>query len=178
VKIWSFLGEILPLAAFFLANHFYGLLIAGVSSVLMGLAVLTVVWFQEDRVSPFVIFSLFVAGLMTSAAVWLQDDLYIKLEATFFNAAFSLVLLGGVAMGRNTMKDFFAAQFSLTDDTWRSLTLRWGFFFAGLALANEIAWRGLSGDAWVLFKVFVVPPVTLIFALSQLPMTRRGTVDV
>jgi intracellular septation protein len=178
VKIWSFLGETLPLAAFFIANFFYGLLVAGGASVLMGVVVLVVIWVQNGRVSPFVIFSLFVAILMTTAAVWLQDDLFIKLEATLFNAAFSLVLLGGVALGRNTMKDFFAAQFNLTDDTWRALTLRWGFFFACLALANEFVWRSLSVDGWVLFKVFVVPPITLIFALSQLPMTRRGTVDV
>jgi len=178
MKIWSFLGEVLPLVAFFVANLLYGLLFAAVASVLMGIAVLFVIWVQQGRVSPFVIFSLFIAVMMTAAAVWLQNDLFIKLKATLFNAAFSLVLLGGVYFGRNTMKDFFAAQFDLTDDTWRSLTIRWGIFFATLAVANEVAWRNLPVDAWVLFKVFVVPPATMIFALSQLPTTRRGTQSV
>ena len=178
MRLWSLLAEMLPLAAFFIVNFLFGLLVAGLASVLTGLVVFCVVWVLQGRVSPFVIFSLFIATLMTAAAVWLQDDLFIKLEATLFNAAFSLVLLGGAALGRNTMKDFFANQFDLNEETWRRLTLRWGFFFAFLALANEIAWRNLPPDAWVMFKVFAVPLATLIFALSQLPTTRRGNLDV
>ena len=178
MKIWSFLGEVLPLAAFFVVNSLYGLLGAAVASVMMGMAVLLVIWVRQSRVSPFVIFSLFIAIMMTVAAVWLQNDLFIKLEATLFNAAFSLVLLGGVSCGRHTMKDFFAAQFDLTDDTWRTLTIRWGIFFAMLAVANEVAWRNLPVDGWVMFKVFGVPPATLMFALSQLATTRRGTLGV
>jgi intracellular septation protein len=52
--------------------------------------------------------------------------------------------------------------------------LRWGLFFAAATVANEVAWRALSDDAWVLFRVFIMAPATGLFMLAQLPITLRG----
>ena len=75
------------------------------------------------------------------------------------------------------MKLFFGAQFSLNEDTWRLLSLRWGLFFLGLVIANEIAWRTLDDDGWVTFKVLFVAPATGLFMLAQLPATLRGRIE-
>ena len=74
------------------------------------------------------------------------------------------------------MRAFFGSQFRLTERTWRLLSLRWGIFLAALAIGNEIAWRNLTDDGWVVVKVFVIPSLTTLFALSQLPLTLRGRV--
>ena len=87
---------------------------------------------------------------------------------------FAITLLCGQAMGVSVMRAFFGAQFNLSERTWRLLSLRWGVFFAVLAVGNEIAWRSLSDDGWVAVKVFVFAPLTGLFALSQLPLTLRG----
>jgi intracellular septation protein len=87
---------------------------------------------------------------------------------------FSAVLLGGLLTGRAMMRLFFAGQFSLTDDTWRRLSLRWGCFFLVLAIANEIVWRGFDEAEWVFYKTFIAAPASALFMLAQLPLTLRG----
>ena len=47
-------------------------------------------------------------------------------------------------------------------------------FFLIAGTANEIAWRQLSDDDWVTFRVFVMAPATGLFMLAQLPLTLYG----
>ncbi|HSM19238.1 MAG TPA: septation protein IspZ, partial [Hyphomicrobiales bacterium] len=55
---------------------------------------------------------------------------------------------------------------------WHKLTLRWTIFFLALAVLNEIVWRNFSTDSWVAFKVFGFLPLTLVFALAQVPLIQ------
>ena len=48
-------------------------------------------------------------------------------------------------------------------------------FFIFLALLNEIVWRTQSTEFWVSFKVFGILPITLIFALLQLPLITKDS---
>ena len=56
---------------------------------------------------------------------------------------------------------------------WRKLTLRWGLFFFLLAGINELVWRTQTTDFWVSFKVFGTMPITIIFALAQIPLIMK-----
>jgi len=60
----------------------------------------------------------------------------------------------------------------MTDQGWRSLTIRWGIFFLCVAVVNEVVWRSVSTDTWVNFKVALLP-ITLVFALAQAPMMTK-----
>ena len=55
------------------------------------------------------------------------------------------------------------------------LTIRWSSFFIFLALLNEIVWRTQSTEFWVSFKVFGILPITLIFAVLQLPLITKDS---
>ena len=61
----------------------------------------------------------------------------------------------GILKKKAMMKQFFGSQFSLNDETWYKLSLRWGLFFLFLTIVNEISWRFLETDDWVFIKVFV-----------------------
>ena len=65
--------------------------------------------------------------------------------------------------------------FVLQDKTWKKLTVRWSAFFILLAILNELVWRTQSTDFWVSFKVFGILPLTLIFALLQLPLITKDS---
>src|SRR4249919_3452648 len=41
------------------------------------------------------------------------------------------------------------------------------------AILNELIWRTQSTDFWVNFKVFGVTPLTMIFAIAQMPLIKR-----
>ena len=62
-----------------------------------------------------------------------------------------MVLFGGLLFGRSLIGYVFDAAFHLTDEGWRKLTVRWGLFFLGSAILNEIVWRSVSTDWWVAF---------------------------
>src|SRR5258708_18106722 len=53
------------------------------------------------------------------------------------------------------------------------LTKRWALFFFAMAILNEIIWRTQSTDFWVAFKAFGVIPLTMGFAITQMPLTKR-----
>jgi len=97
----------------------------------------------------------------------LQDELFIKMKPTIVNAAFALILLGGLLFGRPLLKYPFGQAFHLTERGWTILTWRWAFFFLFLAVLNEIVWRFFSTDFWVAFKVFGIMPLTVVFAIMQ-----------
>jgi intracellular septation protein len=103
----------------------------------------------------------------------LHNDLFIKLKPTIIYVLFGGVLIGGLAFGKSLLGVVFDQMFNLTDEGWRKLTLRWAFFFLGLAVLNEIVWRTQSTDVWVSFKAFGVLPLTFIFAAFQYPLLQR-----
>lgn len=176
MKLGAFFVEILPLLAFFVGYQYFGLISAAALSVGIGAVVMALAWLRERRLATFPLFSLAMSAAFTVAAWVLGDGIFIKIQPTIFNGLFSLVLLGGLMTGRAMMRLFFEEQFSLTADTWRRLSFRWGCFFLLLAVANEIVWRGFSEADWVFYKTFVAAPASALFMLAQLPLTLRGRI--
>ena len=106
----------------------------------------------------------------------LQNETFIKMKPTLVYVLFAVTLLGGLAFKKPLLGMVFDSVFNLTDEGWRKLTLRWGVFFAVMAVLNEIIWRNFSTDAWVNFKVFGFLPLTMIFAAMQFPLLQKYSV--
>ncbi|WP_457089154.1 septation protein A [Microvirga sp. P5_D2] len=103
----------------------------------------------------------------------LKDDTFLKLKPTIVNGLFGIALLGGLYFRKPLLQIVLDSVFELTDEGWRKLTLRWALFFLALAAINEIVWRTQTTDFWVSFKVFGIMPLTVAFALSQMPLILR-----
>ena len=174
IRFMSMFSEIAPLAAFFLVNQAYGLYAAAVAAIGASALLVAVTWLLEKRLARFAIFATSIAALLTLAAILAEEKTYIKIQPSLFSGAFAAVLLIGRLRGRAMMKVFFQAQFDLPEKVWHSLSLRWGLFFLAATLANEMAWRVLSDDDWVTFRVLIMAPATGLFMMAQLPITLRG----
>jgi intracellular septation protein len=109
--------------------------------------------------------------------LWLHDDLFIKLKPTIVNTLFGTVLLGGLLFGKPLLPYVLDSVFQLDAEGWRKLTLRWGVFFFVLAAINEIVWRSFSTDFWVAFKVWGTVPLTMAFAVSQVGLLQRHSLN-
>lgn len=105
--------------------------------------------------------------------LYLQDEQFIKMKPTIVNSIFSALLFAGLITNRIFLKIVFGDVMKLTETGWRKLTVRWGLFFAFLALANEVVWRLYSTDTWVTFKVFGIMPLTMLFAMSQIGLLKK-----
>ena len=174
MRLLSMFSEIAPLLVFFAVNEAYGLYAAAAAAVAASAALIGVTWVLEKRLARFALFATSIAALLTLAAILAEEKTFIKIQPSLFSGAFAAVLLIGRLRGRAMMQVFFHAQFDLSERVWFALSLRWGLFFLAATLANEIAWRGLSDDQWVVFRVFGMAPATGLFMLAQLPITIRG----
>ena len=103
----------------------------------------------------------------------LQDELFIKLKPTVVNTLFGVSLLAGLYWRKPLLAIVLDSMLDLTETGWRKLTLRWALFFFVLAALNEIVWRSQTTDVWVKFKVFGIMPLTIAFALAQMPLILR-----
>ncbi|GAA3248037.1 hypothetical protein GCM10020258_01030 [Sphingomonas yabuuchiae] len=61
----------------------------------------------------------------------------------------------------------------LTELGWRKLTRNWACFFAFMAVLNEAVWRNSTWDFWVGFKLWGAMPLTIAFAIANIPMLLR-----
>ncbi|MEL0151073.1 MAG: septation protein IspZ, partial [Rhodobiaceae bacterium] len=174
IRFISMFSEIAPLAAFFLVHQAYGLYAAAVAAIAASTLLVAVTWVLEKRLARFAVFATSIAALLTLAAIMAEEKTYIKIQPSLFSGAFAAVLLIGRLRGRAMMKVFFQAQFDLPEKVWNSLSLRWGLFFLAATMANEIAWRALSDDDWVSFRVLIMAPAIGLFMMAQLPITLRG----
>jgi intracellular septation protein len=108
-----------------------------------------------------------------SLTFFLQDETFIKLKVTILYALFGSALLGALRFDKLLLPAVFDSAFHLDDAGWRKLTIRWSLFFFFLAGVNEIVRRSVETDVWVNFKVFGILPLTLLFALAQIPLMLR-----
>ncbi len=138
---------------------------------------LTASWLLTRHLAVMPLITGIVVLVMGGLTLWLQDDTFIKIKPTIVNVFFGVALLAGLAFGKSLLAYVFDAAFALDSEGWKKLTFRWGFFFLFLALLNEIVWRTQSTDFWVAFKVWGTMPLTMVFALCQLPLMQRHMVD-
>jgi intracellular septation protein len=162
-----------PLVAFFAAYMAYGLMPA--TGVLLGTTVIALgLSLVFTKKLPWMsIVTAVVVGIFGGLTLWFNDDTFIKMKPTVVQALFSIVLLGGLALGRPLLRLVLGAAWPMDETGWRRLTLRYGLFFAAMAGLNELVWRTQSTDFWVAFKVFGLMGLTLLFALSQAPLMSR-----
>jgi len=165
--------EMGPLVVFFLANAKFGIFPATAALMASMVIALALSWILTRHIP--------VMPLVTAAAVLVfgaltlifHDELFIKLKPTIVNALFGTILLGGLMMNKPLLPIVLDSVLKLTETGWRILTLRWGLFFYLLAGLNEVVWRTQTTDFWITFKVFGTMPITIVFALAQIPLILK-----
>ena len=104
---------------------------------------------------------------------YFQDPSFIKMKPTILYACFGLALLGGLVFNKPLLPIVLDNAMTLTETGWRVLTLRWGVFFLFLAVLNEIVWREMSNDHWVLFKFPGTVILIFVFTFAQVPLIMK-----
>lgn len=162
-----------PLAAFFIANSQAGIMV-GTAVFMVAITIAVVVsWRMERKVPVMPVVGAGFVLLFGGLTLWLQDDLFIKLKPTLVNLLFATVLFVAHLAHRNVLKRLLGTVLVLSEEGWRTLGIRWAWFFLFLAVVNEVVWRNFPTDTWVNFKVFGIMPLTLLFSALQAPLILR-----
>ena len=168
-----------PLILFFIVNYATGILWATAALVLATVIALTLSWVL-DRHIPMMTLLGGIAVTFFGGLTWVLDDpFYIKIKPTVISLLIAVILIGGQLAGRNPLKAMLGSKLQLSDTGWRQVTWMWAAMFATSAGANELAWRMLSDDGWVTFKLFGLTGISVVFAMLTIPiMSRHSLVDL
>src|SRR6266481_954070 len=169
--------ELGPLIIFFIANAKFDLFVATGAFMVAVIVAMVASYVVTRHVPMMAIVTAVVVIVFGTLTLMLHDETFIKMKPTIVYTLFAAILGGGLLFGRSFIAIMFDQMFNLTPHGWRILTLRWALFFAGMAVLNEIVWRTQSTDFWVNFKVFGVTPLTMVFAVTQMPLVKRYHIE-
>jgi intracellular septation protein len=172
-QIRRLLLDLGPLVAFFIAFQFFGIYVATGTFMVLVVASLIVGYALEKKFSPIALFSAAVVLVFGGLTLYLKNDLFLKIKPTIIYSTFAVVLLGGLAFNRLFIKYVLSFEFEMPESAWRTLTWRWGVFFAFLAALNELVWRNFSTAQWVFFKAWITIPLVFLFGALQAPMLLK-----
>lgn len=162
-----------PLGLFFVASYRYDLHVATAVLMVAVVVTLAVSYAAVRRVPVMPLVTAVAILVFGSLTFYFDNPVFIKVKPTIVNCIFGAVLLGGLVFNRSLLSILLDTALHLDEDGWRKLTLRWGLFFFVLAALNELVWRTQTDVFWAGFKVFGTMPITVLFALTQVPLIMR-----
>lgn len=174
----KFLLDLGPLVVFFAANYITGDFMLAVQ-ILVGTTVIALAagWILERHVSMMALVGCVAVAFFGGLSVYFDNDLFIKIKPTVLTCLLAAVIAGGRLIGRNPLGAIMGSQIRMHDAGWRAISWVWVAMFLTTALANEIAWRSLSTDDWVTFKVFGITGISLIFTVISVPIMTRHQIE-
>ena len=169
--------ELGPLLVFFGTNAAAGIYAGTAAFMAATIVSLVVAWFAYHKVPIMPLVSGVIVLVFGGLTLYLRDETFIKLKPTIVYTLFAALLGAGLVWKKPVLELLFGAAFTLTEEGWRKLTLRWGLFFAVMAVVNELVWRNVSTNTWVSFKAFGFLPLTFLFAVLQVPLMQRHGIE-
>ncbi|WP_231738685.1 MULTISPECIES: inner membrane-spanning protein YciB [Sphingomonas] len=150
--------------------------------VLASVAALVLAKVKLRRVPPMLLISAGLVILFGGLTMYFRDPRFIQMKPTIVYVLLAATLGFGVATGRPLLQQLMGSAYpGLSEVGWRRLTINWVWFFVVMAVLNEAVWRGSATalgaergwDLWAIYKVWVVIPLTLLFAVANVPMLMR-----
>jgi intracellular septation protein len=169
--------ELGPLLVFFFANAKFNLFVATGAFMVAVIAAMIASYVVTRHVPIMALVTGIVVIVFGTLTLLLHDETFIKVKPTIIYGLFAAVLGGGLLFGRSFIAVMFDQMFNLTPQGWRILTMRWALFFFAMAILNEVIWRTQTTNLWVDFKVFGVIPLTMLYAITQMPLIKRYHIE-
>jgi intracellular septation protein len=138
-------------------------------------AALLIGWIAEKRIAPMPLIAGVAAIIFGGLTLILHDETWVKVKPTVLNLFFAGFLLGGWVLRKLPLKAVLGEVFQLPEAMWRTLSVRYGFFFLLMAVLNEIVWRTQSTETWALFRFPGLQLLSLAFSATQFPLILRGS---
>jgi intracellular septation protein len=169
-----------PLIVFFAVNFLAGgpqivrVLSATAAFMVATVVAMLVSRFKTGHISPMLWMTGVLVVVFGGLTLWFHDETFIKIKPTIIYAMFAAILFFGLATGRPVLQSMLETAYPGLDALgWRKLTRNWACFFVFMAVLNEAVWRNSTWDFWVAFKVWGAIPLTLLFAIANVPMLLK-----
>jgi intracellular septation protein len=137
-------------------------------------AAMAVSWWKARHISPMLWISGALVLVFGGLTLYFHDETFIQIKPTIVYSLFAVVLGYGLIARKPLLQMLLETAYpGLSAKGWRLLTINWTGFFVVMAVLNEVLRRVLEWDQWVTFKTWGVIPMTLVFAMLNVPMLLR-----
>jgi intracellular septation protein len=174
--------DYVPLLVFFGGYKLFGVL-AGTAIFMVAITIAVALSkFVVGRVSPMTWLSAILVLVFGGLTLYTGNIAYIQMKPTIIYLILSLILFGGVLLGKPTLKYVLEHGYDgLSETGWRLLTRNWAWFFLAMALANYVAVRIFPAHSdtdpnfgsWLGIKIWGFTGASMIFAIANMPMLLR-----
>ena len=163
-----------PLLLFFGTNYIYSDLMLSVKVLVAATLVsLALSWHFDRQISLMAAVGCTALVFFAGLTLYFDNELFIKIKPTVVTLLFAALIAGGRLLGRNPLAAIVGKQINLTAEGWRAISWLWVAMFMTSAVANELAWRSLSTDDWITFKVFGLTGISFLFFAFSLPILQK-----
>ena len=138
---------------------------------------LVVSWVLTRKLPKMAVMTAVVVVVMGGLTLWLRDDTFIKMKPTILYTLFAGILGFGLMRGQSYLQYVMEDSMPLKPEGWNIFTKRFALFFLGLAIVNEVIWRGFGTDVWVNFKTFALPIAMFVFIFSQMGVFSKYAIE-
>lgn len=145
-----------PIVLFFIVFNFFNFILATLTLVIVVAITFCISFFIEKRIAVFPLFASGTIIVFGLATVVFDDPVYIIFKDTLFWGLSGLLLLGYHLRGILILKKLFIHIFDISDDAWRTITLRWAMFALLIAISNQIALMYFNPTQWVYYKMLTL----------------------
>jgi intracellular septation protein len=176
MKLFSKLSlEFAPLVLFFVASAVWdGDFIRPTAVLVVSTAVsLAVMWYFFHQPALMAIINAATGILAGSATLISHEKAYVMMKPTIIGGVYATILMIGLLLNRPLFRTLLGKTLHLTDEGWRVLTWLWFGYFVFISIMNEYVRTHLGFTEWAYFKVFVLVPLTVVYALPQIYLLKR-----
>ena len=176
-SLLKFLTDFLPIILFFsvykLSSHQNPIIPATIYLVVSTVIALAISYIFTKKIAKMPLISAILLSIFGGITIFSGNEIFIKMKPTLLNGLFALILFLGFFFKKPLLEYLFDGALHMSHKSWLVFSLRWAYFFTFLAILNEIIWRNFSTDFWVQFKVFGMLPISIIFAIINMPFIIR-----
>jgi intracellular septation protein len=134
-------------------------------------------YWRERSISPIGLFSFIMIGVFSGLALWLKNDIFIKMRPTLIYGLMGLILLASVAFNRNILKGLFSGALHMPEAQWQGLAVRAGIMYLSLSAINEAVWRTQPEKVWVTYNTWGDMAINMAFWIVNMIFLAKHFTD-
>jgi len=166
-----------PLLLFLIAYELFGLYAATATVMAAATVALGIGYWIDREIRPVPLATAVLLTIFGGLTLYLQNEIFIKIKPTIIYTLLGMLLVGGEIFNRSVAKYVLGMAVSLDDAGWRGITWRFGGFFFGMAILNELIWRNFSTNVWAPYHTLGAIALTFLFGLCQAPFLLKHQIE-
>ena len=153
--------------------EYSGFIVSTLIFVPIILIAMAVLWALTGKLSRMQLFTAFMVVFFGGLTAYFNDERFFKMKTSIVYAVFAALLGIGLLRGQSWLAFVLQDALPMREEGWMILTRRLCAMFVALALLNELIWRKMSDDAWMVIETFGFPIALIAFLFWQITALQK-----